>query len=260
MAAARRVKGERWRTVPRRPKAARMQGAFDFAAADLARWRDALLRAFGPPDTGPRRTPVGQLVKSILSARTRDAVSGPACDALVRRWPDWRALADAPVDEIAATVAAVTYAQDKAAYVRAALRRVGRERPDFDLSFLGAWPLADALAWLERLPGVGRKVAATTLNASTLDRPVAIVDTHDLRVLGRLGFVRPGADARAASEAVTAAMGSWSGEEFLWFHLLLKRLGQAICRWNVPECGRCPLRGDCPTARGRGEPARGVGD
>lgn len=237
-----------------------MQGAFDFAAADLERWRGALLRAFGPPGTEPRRTPTGQLVKSILSARTRDAVSGAAYDALVARWPDWRALADAPAREIAATVAAVTFPEDKAAYVRAALRRVGRERPDFDLSFLGALPLADALAWLERLPGVGRKVAATTLNASTLGRPVAIVDTHDLRVLGRLGFVRPGADARAASEAITAAMPGWSGEAFLTFHLLLKRLGQAICRWDEPECWRCPLQGDCPTARGRGEPAWGVGD
>ncbi|WP_176473078.1 endonuclease III domain-containing protein [Sphingomonas lenta] len=226
-----------------------MQGAFDFAAADLRRWRDALVRAFGPPPTGPRRSPVGQLVKSILSARTRDAVSGAAFDALVARYPDWRRVADAPVGEIAATVAEVTFAEDKAAYVRAALRRVGRERPDFDLDFLRELPLADALAWLERLPGVGRKVAATTLNASTLDRPVAIVDTHDLRVLGRLGFVRPGADARAASEAVTAAMPNWSGEEFLLFHLLLKRLGQVICRWDTPECGRCPLREDCPTGR-----------
>lgn len=117
----------------------------------------------------------------------------------------------------------------------------------FALDHLATRPLADALAWLERLPGVARKVAAATLNASTLGRPVMIVDTHVLRVLRRLGFVRPTADYRAASETVTAAMPRWGGDNFLAFHIALKRLGQGVCRWDVPACAACPLRADCPT-------------
>ena len=120
-----------------------------------------------------------------------------------------------------------------------------RERPDFELDFLGALPLEDALAWLERLPGVGRRVAASTLNASTLGRPVLIVDSHVLRVLRRLGFVGPAAEALAASEAVTAAMPHWSGDDFLAFHIAAKRLGQTLCRPEAPACTRCPLRRDC---------------
>lgn len=225
-----------------------MQQAFAFAFSDVARWRTALVGAFGDPLPVRRRTPLGQLIKSMLSGRTRDAVSKAAYDALVARYPSPPRLAAASPAAIEAIVAPVTFAHDKAVNIAAALATIGRERPDYDLAFLADPPLADALAWLERLPGVARKVSASTLNASTLSRPVLIVDTHVLRVLHRLGFVGHTADYRAASEAVTAAMAGWSGDDFLLFHIVVKRLGQTICRWDVPECTRCPLARDCPTA------------
>jgi endonuclease-3 len=79
-----------------------------------------------------------------------------------------------------------------------------------------------------------------------LDRPVLIVDSHVLRVLTRLGHVAPGAEARAASETVTAAMPDWRGEDFLRFHVAVKRLGQRACHHDVPDCAACPLALDCP--------------
>lgn len=225
-----------------------MQRAFEFGLADVARWNATL----GCVDAAPpvrRRTALGQLIKSMLSGRTRDAVSTEAYDKLVARYREPRLLACASPIAIEAVVAPVNFAQDKAVNIAAALALIGRERPDFDLSFLAERPLANALAWLERLPGVARKVSASTLNAGTLALPVMIVDTHVLRVLQRLGFVARTADYRAASEAVTAAMPDWSGDNFLLFHIAMKRLGQTICRWDLPECGRCPLAADCPMAR-----------
>ncbi len=226
-----------------------MQGAFEFGLADVARWRAGLIGLFGEPLPVRRRTPFGQLVKSMLSGRTRDAVSAAAYDALVARYPSPRRLATASAVAIEAIVAPVTFARDKAVNLAGALASIGRERPDYDLAFLADLRLADALAWLERLPGVARKVAASTLNASTLACPVFIVDTHILRVLHRLGFVGRTADFRTSSEAVTAAMPGWSGDDFLALHIVMKRLGQTICRWDVPECGRCPLVRDCLAAR-----------
>lgn len=76
--------------------------------------------------------------------------------------------------------------------------------------------------------------------------PVMIVDTHVLRVLERLRFVPASAHYRAASEAVTAAMPAWGGDDFLSFHIALKHLGQENCLWDVPQCSRCPLAAECP--------------
>lgn len=222
-----------------------MQVAFAFAAADVSGWSDQLGPVVLPRR---RRSPVGQLVKSIISARTRDAVSAAAYDRLTRRYGAPAPLAGATPAAVARVIRDVTFAEAKAGQLVAALRRIAAEDGGFALDHLATRPLADALGWLERLPGVARKVSASTLNASTLARPVMIVDTHVLRVLGRLGFVSAGADYRAASEAVTAAMPAWSGDDFLAFHIATKRLGQAICRWDAPACDACPLAGNCPTA------------
>lgn len=223
-----------------------MQSGFGFHGHDdIARWQQALepMRALAGPL--PRRSPIGALVKSLISGRTKDPVSLAAYDRLVARFgTPGQVLAAGPA-EVLRAIHAVTHAEDKARYLIGALGRIAAERKTFDLRFLGALPLGDALAWLERLPGVGRKVAAATLNASTLDRPVLIVDTHVLRVLQRTGFVRRSAEGRDASEAVTAAMPEWQGGDFLDFHIGTKKLGQTLCRFDATDCARCPLRTDC---------------
>lgn len=66
--------------------------------------------------------------------------------------------------------------------------------------------MRDALDWLERFPGIGPKVAAATLNASTLAMPVFIVDSHMHRILLRFGFIGPRATAEQGRDAVTAAL------------------------------------------------------
>lgn len=225
-----------------------MQARFGFCGHDeVARWHRALLPTLIGVPPLPQRKPIGALVKSMISGRTRDAVSLAAYDRLVAAYPTPGRIVLAGADSVAALIGEVTFAEDKAGYVVEALRRIAGERRSFDLSFLGAMPLAQALAWLERLPGVARKVAAATLNGSTLDRPVLIVDSHVLRVLQRLGFVAPHAEAWMASETVTAAMPEWRGADFLDFHVATKRLGQLICHRDAPECSRCPLARDCPS-------------
>lgn len=223
-----------------------MQSGFGFCGHDdIQRWQRALepMRALAGPL--PRRSPIGALVKSMISGRTKDAVSLAAYDRLVTAFGTPGQVLAAGPGEVLRCIGVVTHAEDKARYVIDALGRIAAERRGFDLGFLGALPLGESLAWLERLPGVGRKVAAATLNASTLDRPVLIVDGHVLRVLQRLGFVHRHAAGRAASEAVTAAMPEWQGRDFLDFHIGTKKLGQTFCRHQGTECARCPLRSDC---------------
>lgn len=223
-----------------------MQGQFPFISDDVARWRSRLVPSLADMQVLPRRTPVGQLTKSLISGRTRDAVSLAAYHRLGARFGSAAAIASATPAAVEREIAEVTHAPAKAEWLVEALRSIGRERPDWRLGFLGKLPIDEALGWLERLPGVGRKVAASTLNASTLARPVLIVDSHVLRVLSRLGLVAANAEARLASEIVTSAMPGWSADDFLRFHIALKRLGQTICRFDTPACAACPLAADCP--------------
>ncbi len=225
-----------------------MQQRFDFASADRQRWRAALQPLIVRVEAPPRRSPIGALVKSLISGRTLDVVSLAAYNRQCRRFPSPAALARATPAAIRRAIAEVNFAEGKARWLARSMAQIARERPDFDLDILGEIPLEAALAWLERLPGVGRKVAAATLNGSRLGRRVFIVDTHVLRVMQRLGFVGDHADIRITSEQVTAGAPDWDGDDFLMFHVATKRLGQTFCRPETPDCAHCPLAFDCPSA------------
>lgn len=223
--------------------------AFDFGVVEDMAWvRDRLRSCFGRPDRACARAPIGQLVKSSISNRTLDEVSLAAYRRLVAAYPEWPALAEASTGDVEALIGDVTFPDVKARHLVDALRAIGARHPDFDLGFLGRLSVAGALAWLERLPGVGRKVSASTLNFSTLGMPAFVVDTHILRVLSRYGFVRDKAGTRAAYDAAMAAAPRWSAAELAELHILMKRLGQTICRHDRARCGDCPIRRRCKTA------------
>lgn len=233
-----------------------MQWRFDFGGADITRWRDRLKPMLAAIEMHSPRPPTGQLIKSMISGRTRDDVSGPAYDRLKAQYRTTTELALASPDAVLRLIEDVTFADRKAAQLIEALRLIRQRRGDLRLSFLRELPIDDALSWLEDLPGVGRKVAASVLNASTLERPVLIVDTHVMRVLARLGFVDRDSPPRVASEAVTATMRDWTAQHFLHFHVQLKRLGQLHCHPTDPDCGRCPLAADCLDRRRKGRTPR----
>jgi endonuclease III len=195
-----------------------------------------------------RRGPLSQLVKSLISSRTRDAVSLAAYHRLVRAWPSPASLAAASPAAVERVIATVTFAEAKAPNFVATLNMLRQDCSHFDLSFLGTWSEDRSLVWLERFPGVGRKVAAATLNASTLGKRVFIVDSHVHRVLQRLGYVGEKATPRSASERITAAARSMDAEGLLELFAQMKLLGQTICRFEVPDCARCPLSARCRTA------------
>ncbi|RZK76435.1 MAG: Fe-S cluster assembly protein HesB, partial [Methylobacterium sp.] len=68
--------------------------------------------------------PLSELVSSLLSHRTRNAESGRAFKALRARYPDWAAMLAAPVSEIEAAIAGVTWPELKAPRIQAILRTV----------------------------------------------------------------------------------------------------------------------------------------
>ena len=223
-----------------------MQNTFDFLRSDqLLTARNALRSLLGVVRDEVRRDPLSQFAYSLISARTYDAVSVRAFENLRHIFPDWEKLAEADASLIEDAICDVTYAERKASYLRAALRMIRSRVGRIDLDFLADWSVELSMRWLMALPGAGPKVAAATLNFSTLRKRAFVVDTHVLRILRRMGLVAQNADISAACETAMASLPNFDADDFYELHWLLKSLGQIICTHSAPQCDACPLGAMC---------------
>lgn len=229
-----------------------MQGLLPFedTIATPAELHGKLMERFGAPGPWYHLDPVSQLVMGLIGGRTRSGVSLVGFEALRFHLRSWEAVRDAPVRDVWACIAPVTFAEVKAPRLKAALQQVTALRGRLELDFLADWPVEPALAWLECLPGVGRKVSAATLNFSTLRRKALVIDTHHLRVLKRLGLIRPRANIDEAYRRIVPRLPpEWTAEDFDDHHQLFKTLGQRSCHHAAPACTSCPLRACCPIGK-----------
>ncbi len=102
-----------------------MQESFAFVVPELDAWR-ARLGPVALPER--RRSASGQLVKSLISARTRDAVSTAAYRRLGVRYGSAAALARAEPRAVERLIGDVTFAGAKAVHLVAALRAIEARR------------------------------------------------------------------------------------------------------------------------------------
>ncbi len=203
-----------------------------------------LQEAYGAAPWRPHGDPTAELVLTILSQNTSDANSGRAFVRLLARFPDWRAVMEAPPGELVDAIQPGGLAPTKAPRLQAALREIYGRTGGFDLSFLADLPLEEARAWLRTLPGVGPKTAACVLLFS-LGMPALPVDTHVHRVAIRLGLVPENMSAERAHEALE---GMVAPEDVYDFHVALIKHGRRTCSARRPRCGECALRDLCPSA------------
>ncbi|MBS0276700.1 MAG: endonuclease [Proteobacteria bacterium] len=218
---------------------------FSGQSADLRTIRDRLRVAFGRDRSGVRVSAINQFIRSFISSRTMDWQSDRAFMRLLSRYRSPEALADAPVAEIEAALAGVQFADKKARELKAALLHIRARAGTVDLDFLAGLDVDTALLWLEQIRGVGRKIAAATLNFSVLRKRAFVVDTHIIRIMRRFGFVKPNAETEDVYDAVMAAARDMSADDLSEFHWHLKRLGQHTCKALKADCPICPLAETC---------------
>ncbi len=200
---------------------------------------------YGEPVWRPHGDPMAELVLTILSQNTSDTNSGRAFMRLVRRFPDWRRLMEAPVSEIEREIAVGGLARQKAPRIKASLEAVWAARGSFDLEFLRELPLDEAKSWLREMKGVGPKTAACVLMFS-FGRPALPVDTHVHRVAQRLGLVPERTTAEQAHDILEAML---EPELVFPFHIMLIKHGRRLCRAQRPLCEQCPLLDGCPSGQ-----------
>lgn len=213
-----------------------------------------LFHCFGQPGPFFLLDPVSQLVMGLIGGRTRDEVSAAAFLSLRQRFGAWESLRDAPVGDIRKIISDVTFSDLKAFRLKQALRMVTARRGALTLDFLEALSPHSAFNWLERLPGVGRKTSATVLNFSTLRKPALVLDTHCLRVLGRLGLVSQRDNTAEVYDGLVPLLPEdWGAADIDDHHQLVKMLGQRLCHLSRPVCSLCPLRDLCAFGQGKAD-------
>lgn len=207
-----------------------------------------LLQTYGERPLKPRREPMHELISTMLSHRTTQKNEALAFDRMWQHFGSWEAIRDAPVAELAETIAPANFAEAKAPNIQEALRRIIAERGEPKIDFLGELPPEEGLRWLMDLPGVGIKTASLVL-LFCFSKALLPVDTHVHRVSQRLGLIGPKVNPTAAHALLLALL---PPDPFVLFnfHVALLKHGQQICIWGIPRCEKCPLTDICDWYQG----------
>ena len=238
--AARQAQGKK-DTARAASVAAKRTGERPDAAALLA-WYDRHRRQL-PWRALPGETPDPYRVwlSEIMLQQTTVKAVAPYFTRFTARWPNLRALAAAPLDDVLKLWAGLGY-YARARHLHACAKAVvGRHG--------GCFP--PNRAELGALPGIGPYTAAA-IAAIAFDARAAAVDGNVERVVARLFAVAdelPGAKPRLRRLSESLVPAARAGD----FAQSLMDLGATICTPKQPACARCPWTKFC-AARRRGDP------
>jgi A/G-specific adenine glycosylase len=220
--------------TPGAPMAAISQALLDWyrAHARVLPWR--------APPGAPAMAPYRVWLSEVMLQQTTVAAVIPYFERFTQRWPDVRALAAAPEEEVMAAWAGLGY------YSRAR-RLVECARA---VAAMGAFPGDEA--GLRALPGLGAYTAAAVAAIAFGTRAV-VVDGNVERVVSRLFAIETPLPAargaiRAAADGLTPA--DHPGD----FAQGMMDLGATVCTPRSPKCLICPVSSWCAArAQGRAE-------
>jgi endonuclease III len=179
--------------------------------------------------------PFQLLVATILSAQCTDERVNKVTPALFRRYPDARAMMEAPVEEMEELIRTTGFFHNKTKSLLGASRRLHEE-------FRGRVP--STMEELLTLPGVARKTANVVLGTGYGIAAGVVVDTHVYRLSRRLGLTR----AATPADVERDLMDTVPREEWILFAHLLIHHGRRICVARKPKCAVCPVQDLCPSA------------
>ncbi|MCA1583763.1 MAG: endonuclease III [Acidobacteria bacterium] len=207
---------------------------------------DALERHHPDADTELHHSNAFELlVATILSAQSSDQRVNEVTPALFARYPDARALAAAPTDELEAQIRSTGFFRQKSrALIGMSAALVDRH----------AGQVPASMEALTALPGVGRKTANVVLGHA-LGVPGLPVDRHVLRVANRLGLTHSADPVKV--EADLGALYPPKRWTRVSDNLILH--GRRICRPTRPACEICNARKDCDFFISGGAVVKGVG-
>ncbi|MBI5649691.1 MAG: endonuclease III [Chloroflexi bacterium] len=177
------------------------------------------------------RDPFRVLISTMLSLRTKDAVTAEASKKLFARATTPRAMLKLKQSEIEKAIYPVGFYRAKARNILLTCQELIRQHN-------GTVP--DEMHALIALPGVGRKTANLVITQG-FGKPGICVDTHVHRITNRWGYVK----TNMPEQTEMALRAKLPGEYWIAINDLLVALGQNICHPTSPKCSLCPVRAQC---------------
>lgn len=176
--------------------------------------------------------PFGTLVSTILSLRTKDAVTEAASHRLLECAPTPQILASLPIPKIEQLIFPVGFYHTKAKHLKKTCQILLDD-------YAGKVPRSmDALL---RFPGVGRKTANLVLTVGFGDYGIC-VDTHVHRISNIWGFVQ----TKTPEETEFALRKKLPKRHWKTYNDILVTFGQNLCLPVSPWCSKCPIGQYCP--------------
>ncbi len=177
------------------------------------------------------RSPFRVLVSTVISARTKDEVTGAASERLF-------ALASTPEKMSRLRVTSIEKAIYPAGFYKTKAKAIKNLCKMLIDEYSGEVP--DEIEELVRFPGVGRKTANLVLTLG-FEKPGICVDTHVHRLCNRLGAVK----TKNPTETEFALREVLPKMNWIEINDLLVMYGQAVCNPVSPWCSRCGIIRHC---------------
>ena len=172
-----------------------------------------------------------------LAAQCTDERVNKITPALFEAYPTLEAFAGAEVTDVENYIRSCGFFRAKAKDIVAAADMLLHD-------FGGRVP--DNMEDLLKLPGVGRKTANLILGDIYNAPSSVVVDTHCIRLSGRIGFVdNTNKDPVKIEKELRAVLPPDKSNNFC--HRLVIH-GRAVCTARTPKCADCCLRGHCDYA------------
>lgn len=184
------------------------------------------------------QSPFQLLVATILSAQCTDVRVNMVTPILFEKYSTPKALSVAQLEDVEAIIRSTGFYHNKANNLIAMAGMIVK----------GGLGILESMEGLLTLPGVGRKTANVVLSVA-FGRPGLPVDTHVIRLSGRLGLTKETDPVRIETDLLRFVNPADCGA--LSLRLILH--GRQICTARKPNCDRCDLASVCPSSTRPGQ-------
>lgn len=182
------------------------------------------------------KTPFELLVAVILSAQCTDKRVNEVTKDLFKLHNTPEDFANIALEELEGLIKSCGFYHNKAKNIIACskdiVQRFGGEVPKTEEELMG-------------LAGVGEKTASVVLGTA-FKIPAMPVDTHVLRLSGRLGFVNNLNDPHKVCVELKKLIDK---KDWIDFHFALVLHGRYVCKAINPGCENCVLNKICPSRK-----------